>query len=204
MKEPKDQPRLSTQIEELVLRCLVCTKEQSNPAEPLMPTEVPDVVSVWESQKASKVKMKKDYDRRHAARDLPELQPGDAVWIPEFKETGRVLDGVQPRSYVVQTPTIVIQRNRRQMNLTERTPIPSEPPEPKGKDTTEVYPTQEEYTPETPPEVKKPLQTLASRRQQTLCFVLAYSVVLPNVLVLRGDVVSSVIVGTLALTCTGR
>ena len=95
-----------------------------------MPTEVPDVVSVRESQKASKVTMKKDYDRRHAAPELSELQPGDAVWISEFKETGRILDEVQPRSYVVQTPTRVIQRNRRQMNLTERPPIPSEPPGP--------------------------------------------------------------------------
>ena len=34
--------RLSTQIEELVLRCPVCTKKRSNPAEPLMPTEVPE------------------------------------------------------------------------------------------------------------------------------------------------------------------
>ena len=47
----------------------------------------------------------------------------------------------------------LFQRNRRQMNLTERPPIPSEPSEPKGKDATEVYPTQEEYTPVTPPEV---------------------------------------------------
>ena len=39
------------------------------------------------------------------------------------------------------------------MNLTERTPIPSEPPEPPGKDATEVYRTQEEYTPEIPPKV---------------------------------------------------
>ena len=74
----------------------------------LLIPQVPDVVSVRESQKASKVKMKKDYDRRHAAHDLPELQPGDAVWIPEFKETGRVLDEVQTRSYVVQTPNRVI------------------------------------------------------------------------------------------------
>ena len=85
----------------------------------LLIPQVPDVVSVRESQKASKVKMKKDYDHCHAARDLPELKPGDAVWIPEFKETGRVLDEVQPRSYMVQTSTRVIQRNRQQMSLTE-------------------------------------------------------------------------------------
>ena len=97
---------------------------------------------------SNEVKMKKDYDCHHVARDLPELQPGDAVWIAEFKETGRVLDEVQPRSYVVQTPTTVIQRQ--QMNLTERPPIPSESPEPKGKDATEVYPTQDKYTLETP------------------------------------------------------
>ena len=129
-----------------------------------MPTEVPDVVSVRESEKASKVTMKKDYDCRHAARDLSELQPGDAVWISEFKETGRVLEEVQPRSDVVQTPTRDIQRNRRQMSLTERPPIPSELPEPKGKDATEVYPTREEYTPETPPKVTEAASDVSEQK----------------------------------------
>lgn len=50
---------------------------------------VPDVVPVWESQKAFKEKMKKkEFDRRHAAWALPELLPGDEVWVPQFKETG--------------------------------------------------------------------------------------------------------------------
>ncbi|KAL1444202.1 hypothetical protein MTO96_029968 [Rhipicephalus appendiculatus] len=58
-------------------------------------------------------RQKKDFDRRHSATVLPPLEPGDTVWVRDIKETACVLSPAsKPRSYVVQTPTAVLVRNR--------------------------------------------------------------------------------------------
>ncbi|KAL1416413.1 hypothetical protein MTO96_027976 [Rhipicephalus appendiculatus] len=58
-------------------------------------------------------RQKKDFDRRHAATVLPPLEPGDTVWVRDIKETTCVLSpDSKPRSYVVETPTAVLVRNR--------------------------------------------------------------------------------------------
>ncbi|KAL1417904.1 hypothetical protein MTO96_026392 [Rhipicephalus appendiculatus] len=58
-------------------------------------------------------RQKKDIDRRHAATDLPPLEPGDTVWVRDIKETACVLSPAsKPRSYVVETSTAVLVRNR--------------------------------------------------------------------------------------------
>ncbi|KAL1424317.1 hypothetical protein MTO96_020309 [Rhipicephalus appendiculatus] len=58
-------------------------------------------------------RQKKDFDRRHAATVLPPLEPGDTVWVRDIKETACVLSPAsKPRSYVVETPTAVLVRNR--------------------------------------------------------------------------------------------
>ncbi|KAL1467135.1 hypothetical protein MTO96_042361 [Rhipicephalus appendiculatus] len=56
---------------------------------------------------------KKDVDRRHAATVVPPLEPGDTVWVRDIKETACVLSPVsKPHSYVVETLTAVLVRNR--------------------------------------------------------------------------------------------
>ena len=53
------------------------------------------------------------HDRRHRARDLPELPAGHQVWVRDQDREGTVLEKLkQPRSYLVKTPQGVIRRNR--------------------------------------------------------------------------------------------
>lgn len=56
---------------------------------------------------------KRDFDKRHNARELSVLQKGDNVWITDKREYGRLLDKADtPRSYVIQTSNGQIRRNR--------------------------------------------------------------------------------------------
>ncbi|KAL1481098.1 hypothetical protein MTO96_050469 [Rhipicephalus appendiculatus] len=58
-------------------------------------------------------RQKKNFDRRHAATVLPPLEPGDTVWVRDIKKTACVLSPAsKPRSYVVETTTAVLVRNR--------------------------------------------------------------------------------------------
>eukprot|EP00118_Oscarella_pearsei_P006146 m.27950 g.27950 ORF g.27950 m.27950 type:complete len:136 (+) comp30498_c0_seq2:403-810(+) len=66
--------------------------------------------------------MKEDHDARHGARELPPLKAGDKVWLPDMKGTGKVITETQPRSYTVETPTRILRRNRRQLNLLAKSP----------------------------------------------------------------------------------
>lgn len=47
---------------------------------------------------------KSNYGRRYEAKDLPELQSGDKVWICNQDRIGRVLaTSSSPQSYIVET-----------------------------------------------------------------------------------------------------
>ncbi|XP_037503251.1 uncharacterized protein LOC119378078 [Rhipicephalus sanguineus] len=82
------------------------------PADCLEPKwPAPDVVKCQDEE--VRRRQKKDFDRRHAATVLPPLEPGDTVWVRDIKETACVLSPAsKPRSYVVETPTAVLVRNR--------------------------------------------------------------------------------------------
>jgi len=45
-----------------------------------------------EKDSALKAKQKKNFDRRHSAKSLPDLLPGDPVWLPSKKVEGKVID----------------------------------------------------------------------------------------------------------------
>ncbi len=67
-----------------------------------------------------KQKQKRDFDRRHRVRDLPSIPNDTDVWITTDGRptTGRVTAPANaPRSYVVETPSGVIRRNRSQLNV---------------------------------------------------------------------------------------
>ena len=71
---------------------------------------------------------KRRFNTHPRIRELPPLQQGDAVWIPEFQRNATVLSQVAPRSYTVQTPTGRVRRNRRDLILLSETTPTVNPP----------------------------------------------------------------------------
>jgi len=64
-----------------------------------------------------KGKQKIGLNRRHSAKTLPELLPGERIWIPDKKGEGTVVDKAGPqRSYTVETPKGQLRRNRPYLN----------------------------------------------------------------------------------------
>ena len=90
-----------------------------------MPTStlVPEWPYLKEFQQADekfKKQQKTDYDRRHRVRNLPEIPDNTDVWVTTGGHpiAGRTVTFANtPRSYVVQTPTGEMRRNRRQLNI---------------------------------------------------------------------------------------
>ena len=71
-----------------------------------------------------KDKQKHDFDRRHRVRDLPELPDSTDVWVTTNNNPipGRVVtSAAAPRSFVVQTPSGNIRRNRSHLNIIPNT-----------------------------------------------------------------------------------
>ena len=65
--------------------------------------------------KKYKNQQKRDHDRCHSARSLPELAEDTQVWVrtDNLQQSGKVIStSVEPRSYVVSTPTGQVRRNR--------------------------------------------------------------------------------------------
>ena len=76
-----------------------------------------------ENDTSLKDRQKRDFDRRHSAKSLPELHPGECVWLPDKKVEGTVVDKAgPPRSYIVETPKGQLRRNRRHLNRLPETP----------------------------------------------------------------------------------
>ena len=68
-----------------------------------------------EKERVEKLKQKANYDRRHRVRDLPDLSEDESVWVHTRNRTepGRVITSADaPRSYVVETESGDIRRNR--------------------------------------------------------------------------------------------
>ena len=61
-------------------------------------------------------KQKNNYDNRHSAKKLKPLPSGAVVYITDMDCTGRVIKpSKKPRSYLLDTPTSVVRRNRVQI-----------------------------------------------------------------------------------------
>ena len=86
-----------------------------------------------ERKEMSRVNMKLNFDKHHAAKLLPILREGDEVWLRDRKESAKVhgqANSKLDRSYVVKTPTVEIRRNRVQLNkLPSEDAAKSEPSE---------------------------------------------------------------------------
>jgi hypothetical protein len=78
--------------------------------------------TVHQRGEAAKQTQKFYFDKQHGARPLPELQPGNKVLIKNDKEKkwhgpAEVIRQVAPRSYLLQTTSGQIRRNRRHIKL---------------------------------------------------------------------------------------
>ena len=105
-----------------------------------------------EKNKHFKDTQKMNFDRGHRATEQPEIPNNTEVWVTSEREPirGRVVSSAgQPRSYVVETPTGQIQRNRNHLNV-----IPEQPPEnTEATETETTTPTSPAVTEESSPNV---------------------------------------------------
>ena len=73
---------------------------------------VPDYSTAAERDHKEKLRQAEDHNRRHAANELPTLEPGDVVFVRDRQDTGIVQGTTAPRSYLVDTPGGTFRRNR--------------------------------------------------------------------------------------------
>ena len=71
-----------------------------------------------EKDSALKARQKDNFDKGHCAKELPELDTGNSVWLPERQMEGQVIGRARtPRSYIVETPKGKLRRNRPHLGL---------------------------------------------------------------------------------------
>ena len=93
---------------------------------------VSDLTMLKKVEKQGRNRMKEYHDRRHSARDLPCLDPGARVWVPDQMVYDKVIErseSTTPRSYMIETPTNTIRRNRRHLNHIPDAVAREKPPE---------------------------------------------------------------------------
>ena len=72
-------------------------------------TIVPDRDLLVAREEELRQKHKRNFDRRHRARDLSPALPGDLVWVRDRREEGIVENQVSRRSYRMETPMEVLE-----------------------------------------------------------------------------------------------
>ena len=102
-----------------------------NPAEPLMgrklhstlplvpeklTPKLPNLEHLQKTERAYKLQQAENYNKCHGTSVLPELNPGDKVWVPDKNSPAVVIQkSPQPRSYVVKTEQSLLRRSRRRL-----------------------------------------------------------------------------------------
>ena len=95
--------------------------------------KLPDLAKLRVTEAETKRKQAAQYNQRHRASNLSELETGETIYIPDYKENAVVINKTpQPRSYLVETDGgSVLRRNR---NLTpdpnQKSPSPIKSPPP--------------------------------------------------------------------------
>jgi len=90
-----------------------------------------------------KTRQKHNFDNLHGTRELPSLDPGQLVWLPESGVTANVEEQVAPRSYLVNTHQEQVWRNRLdliQIPNSLNTPVATNPSPSVRKSTRVTYP----------------------------------------------------------------
>lgn len=78
----------------------------------------PPLLSLAAKDRANKKLQAQYYNKRHRARELDKLTPGESVWVTDMKTRGTVLaTGANPRSHIIRTEEgVTLRRNRRMLN----------------------------------------------------------------------------------------
>ena len=90
---------------------------QLNTRLPVLPSQLApqkkDQSPLQAKEEVYRHKMKDHYDKSHRAKDLAPLRPDQEVWIRDLERSGRVVrPDANPRSYVIQSGSQTIRRNR--------------------------------------------------------------------------------------------
>uniref|UniRef100_A0A1A8CXN4 Gypsy retrotransposon integrase-like protein 1 n=1 Tax=Nothobranchius kadleci TaxID=1051664 RepID=A0A1A8CXN4_NOTKA len=101
----------------------------------LLNPSLPNGATVLTKARERVMKDSAAYNRRHRVTELPPLSPGQPVWITDTRREGTVISSHStPRSYIVETPSGAIRRNRHHLQpLPDATPklqTPSTPVRP--------------------------------------------------------------------------
>ena len=75
----------------------------------------PDFTKLQNTEETQKLKQRFWFNKRHRAKPLSSLQPGDPVWLQENGKPASVIQHADtPRSYIVETENGMLRRNRTQ------------------------------------------------------------------------------------------
>ena len=78
--------------------------------------KLPNFEQLQKTERAYKLRQAENDNKRNRTSVLPELNPGDKVWIPDKNSPAVVIQkSPQPRSYVVKTEQSLLRRNRRHL-----------------------------------------------------------------------------------------
>ena len=92
-------------------RCLQ-TQLPTHPANLYPNVEIKDRQLVEEKESSYRLNERRNFDKRHRAKELPILEPGDRVWIRDQVRYGLVTEKTEkPRSYLVTTERGTLRRN---------------------------------------------------------------------------------------------
>lgn len=119
----------------------------------LLTPDLPNGAFVAVKERERKLKDTSVFNKRHRVRDLTQLTPGQPVWITDTKSSGTVVASHSTaRSYLVDSPTGTIRRNRHHL-----VPLPETAPQAQTP-STPAQPV--ESTQATPDHPESPVQTL--------------------------------------------
>ena len=156
------------------------------PSELLMGRKLKSTVPISESQLAPhipevetlklrddnvKTRQKNNFDSHHGSRNLPQLNPGDTVWVIDRKATGTVVREHSKRSYEVRTAEGNFRRNRRDLvfapQMESMEDMESIPDIPETERDHDHVPTQDQVEPDTPEQGATPSPPRRTTRSST-------------------------------------
>ena len=110
---------------ELIMCRKLRTKIPTLPT-PLSPS-TPSFPELERKESIQKQKQRMTYNNRHAAKEVSPLQKGKTVYIKDMKKSGTVIDNHHnPRSFIIQTDSGVIRRNRTHLVPTNENNSPAD------------------------------------------------------------------------------